>query len=194
MVSGGIWSYSGPKRGEMTILDHLLLWGWIMQRSSQTWFLGFFLALTMVPAYAAGDEALRLEVTEHTDVRHEFSGTVKSYGVTITNLTDRAVTIERGILIEEKTVSGWVQQAGIQAAANCSDFDIGYNWKAPIRLDVHSILAVFPWDGFLCGGQCIASCLRNGHVRPGTYRFVAVIVPGSRKIASPPFEIPPGRF
>jgi hypothetical protein len=174
----------------MEILDRSSLWGWIMRRSSRTGLMVLLLAFTPVLVCAAAEEPLRLEVTEHTDVHHEFTGTAKSYGVTITNLTDHAVTIERGILIEGETRSGWVQQAGIQAVANCGDFDERYNWKAPIRLDAHSTLAVFPWDGFLCGGQCMASCLENGKAGPGTYRFAVVIVPGGRKIASPPFTIP----
>jgi len=172
------------------MLDHTLLWDWIRKPSTQACFLGFCFALALVPACAAVGDSLRLEVTEHTDVRHEFTGTAKSYGVTITNLTDQTVTIERGILIEEKKPSGWVQQAGIQAVASCSDFDIRYNWKAPIRLDAHSTLAVFPWDGFLCGGQCLASCANNGKLGSGTYRFVAVIVPGGGKIAGPSFTLP----
>lgn len=153
-----------------------------------------FLSLILAPARAAVDEPLRLEVTEHTDVHHEFTGTAKSYGVTITNLTSHTVTIERGILIEKKTASGWVRDAGIQAVATCGDLDIEYHWRAPIRLKAHSTLAVFPWDGYQCGGQCISGCLKNGRVGPGVYRFVAVIVPGGKKIASPPFTMLQPRF
>ena len=166
----------------------------MMKRENLIWLMGLFLAFTLVPACAAADEPLRLEVTEHTDVRHEFTGTAKSYGVTITNLTDSAVTIERGIWIEKKMSSGWVHQAGIQAVVNCGDFDSRYNWKAPIRLDAHSTLAVVPWDGFLCGGQCMASCLQNTKIGPGAYRFAVVIVPGGKEIASPPFTMTQPRF
>jgi hypothetical protein len=120
----------------------------IMKRASQIWLMGPFLAFTLAPAWAAVDEPLHLEVTEHTDVAHEFAGTAKSYGVIITNRIDSAVTIERGIWIEKETSSGWVKQAGIQAVANCGDFDYGYNWKAQIRLDAHSTPAVVPWDDF----------------------------------------------
>jgi hypothetical protein len=147
-------------------------------------------ASTMVPACVAADIPLRMEVTVHTDVHHEFTGFAKSYGVTITNLTDSTATIERGILVEKKTSSGWINGGGIEALASCDDFDESYNWKAPISLAPHRTLAVFPWDGFMCGGQCIASCLQNGKQGPGTYRFVVVVVPGGERIASPPFTIP----
>lgn len=150
--------------------------------------MALLLALVMSLVCAAAEEPLRLEVTEHTDVHHEFTGIAKSYGVTITNLTDGAVTIERGILIEMKTPKGWSQEMGIQAVSSCTDFDGRYHWKAPIRLAAHSSLAVVPWDGFSCGGQCISSCQQNVQEGPGIFRFVVVIVPGGKRIASPPFN------
>jgi hypothetical protein len=113
----------------------------------------------------------------------------KSYGVTITNLTESVVTIERGILIEHKIPRGWIQETAIQAVANCTEIDTKYQWKAPIHLEGHSSRAVIPWDGFLCAGQCSEPCRQNVRVH-GIYRFVVVIVPDGKRIASPPFTIP----
>ena len=54
---------------------------WTMSRASVLPAIALFLSLILAPARAAVDEPLRLEVTEHTDVHHEFTGTAKSYGV-----------------------------------------------------------------------------------------------------------------
>ena len=131
---------------------------------------------------------LLLEVKERSDVPHEFK-TAKSYSLTITNLADTAVTIQRGIGIERRTPNGWKQNAGIQAVASCTDYN-HYNWKSPTRLVAHSSLLIYPWDGFLCGGQCEEPCMQNAFSGPGIFRFVVVLIPGDKRIASLPFAIP----
>jgi hypothetical protein len=132
---------------------------------------------------------LLLEVKEYTDVPHEFN-VRKSYGVTITNLSDRTVSIERGILIERKTPKGWIRNEAIEALDNCAHYDQRDNWKAPrapIPIAAHTSLAVYPWSGFMCGGQCEDNCAQNAFAPPGIYRFVVVLLPNSTTIASLPF-------
>jgi hypothetical protein len=51
------------------------------------WLVGVFSSLALVPLSVACQEPLRLEITERTDVRHMFTGTAKSHGLKITNLT-----------------------------------------------------------------------------------------------------------
>lgn len=165
--------------------------GWIGKLTVPTRLTGLLLAFTLGSASTAFGQLLRLEVTEHTDVRHTFTGTAKSYGVMITNLTDHVVTIEHEILIEKEIASGWAQGSGVQAVATCADFDHRYNWKAPIRLKAHSTLAVVPWDGFACAGQCSEGCLQNAPPSPGNYRFAAVIASNGKRIVSPPFTMSP---
>ena len=130
---------------------------------------------------------LLLEVKERSDVPHEFK-TAKSYSLTITNLTDAAVTVQRGIGIERRTPNGWKQNAGIQAIASCTDYN-HYNWKSSTRLAAHSSLLIYPWDGFLCGGQCEEPCMQNAFSGPGIFRFVVVLLPEGKRIASLPFAI-----
>lgn len=161
-----------------------------MKHGSLTRLIGLLLALVSPLSCAAADEPLRLKVSEHTDVHHEFTGKAKSYGVTVSNFNDDAVTIERGISIEKRTAKGWLQDSGIQAVADCIDIDTRYRWKAPILIEGHRSLDVVPWDGFLCGGQCDEACKQNVQVRHGIYRFVIVMVPDGKRIASPPFAIP----
>lgn len=131
---------------------------------------------------------LLLEVKEHTDLPHEFK-TVKSYGLTISNRSDMAINIQRGIAIERRTPEGWKQDTATQAVATCSGYH-QLSWKPPIRLAAHSSLAVYPWDGFQCGGQCAESCMQNVFAGPGIFRFVVVLLPDGKKIASLPFAIP----
>jgi hypothetical protein len=90
-------------------------------------------------------------------------------------------------LVERKTPRGWNQAGAIQALANCTHYDQSYNWKAPTLIGARSSLAVYPWNGLTCGGQCSDACLQNVFVGPGTYRFVVVLVTDSTRIAGPPF-------
>jgi hypothetical protein len=132
---------------------------------------------------------LLLEVKEHIDLPHKFK-TEKSYGLTITNLTGNTVNNERGIAIERKTPEGWKQETAIQAVASCAHYDQSNGWKAPkapVALAPHSSFAVYSWDGFLCGGQCEDNCLANAYSGPGIFRFVVVLLPDGKRIASLPF-------
>jgi hypothetical protein len=152
------------------------------------WLVGVFSSLALVPLSVACQEPLRLEITERTDVRHMFTGTAKSHGLKITNLTGTPITIERGILIERRVSSRWVHETAVQAVDRCENFDVHYPWKAPIRIDPHATLDVVAWDGFSCGGQCPAACMQNTKVASGILRFVVVFQDGKR-ILSPEFSI-----
>ncbi|HLY41966.1 MAG TPA: hypothetical protein VKR52_12185 [Terracidiphilus sp.] len=128
---------------------------------------------------------LLLEAKEYSDVPHEFK-TTSSHGITITNVSNGSISIERGIAIEKKTPQGWTQQTDIQAVAACKDRR--YESKSPLRLAPHGSLAAYPWDGFQCGGQCEDACQQNAYLGPGIFRFV-VALPDRKKIASLPFAI-----
>jgi hypothetical protein len=141
----------------------------------------------------AGDASgpLRLEVTEPKGVAHEFPGGL--YGVTITNTTDGAVAIRRGILIERKTQKAWNPAGEIQALADCTHYVQG-DFKAPTPVAARSSLAVRPWNRASCGsqmykGQCVDACMQNARAKPGTYRFVVILLPDRTRIASPPFLV-----
>ena len=129
---------------------------------------------------------LLLEWWEHDESPHGVIA-ARSYGVTITNLTDKPVAIERLIAIERKTPKGWVQSTAIQAVANCRDKR--YDSKSPVQLAPHSSLAIRSWNGFLCGGQCPEACQQNVRSKPGTFRFVVGLVSDGRKISSLPFAL-----
>ena len=131
---------------------------------------------------------LLLGVKELTGMPHEFK-TTKSYGLTITNLTGSPVAIERGIAVERKTPKGWKQETAIRAVATCKNYSYQHNRKSSIRLAAHSSLTVYPWDGFLCGGQCEESCMQNAFSGPGIFQFVVTLLPDGKKIASLPFAI-----
>ncbi len=131
---------------------------------------------------------LLLEVKERRNMPHEFK-TAKSYGLTITNLSGSPVAIQRGIAVERKTPKGWKQATAIRAVATCKNRGYQQNWKSPISLSAHSSLAVYPWDGFQCGGQCEESCMQNTFSGPGIFRFVVVLLPDGKRLASLPFAI-----
>jgi hypothetical protein len=128
---------------------------------------------------------LLLEVKVHSDMPHGFE-TARSYGLTVTNLTDKPVAVERWIVIERRTPKGWIHDGGIQAVDNCAHYNQN-DWKAPrepVPVAAHSSLAVYPWNGFLCGGQCEQNCLQNAFSGPGIFRFVVVLLPDSKRIES----------
>ena len=126
---------------------------------------------------------------QHTDsTRSPFVTTAPRLGgVTITNLTDSTVPIERGLAIERKTQNGWRQSAMIQAVTACKDRR--YSLKTPISLAPHKSLAVHAWNGFLCGGQCEDACQQNVYSGPGIFRFVLVLPAEGRRVSSLPFAI-----
>ncbi len=129
---------------------------------------------------------LLLEWWEHDESPHGVT-TARSYGVTVTNLTDNPVAIERRIAIERKTPKGWVQSTAIQAVASCRDRR--YTSKSPIHLAAHSSLAVHAWNGLLCGGQCEDACQQNVDSKPGILRFVVGLAPEGKRISSLPFAL-----
>lgn len=131
---------------------------------------------------------LLLEVKIHSDMPHGIE-IARSWGLTITNLTEQPLAIERWIAVERRTANGWKPNSGVQAVASCKEADY-HQGKSPIRLAAHSSLAVHPWNGFVCGGQCEANCLQNVFSGPGIIRFVVVLLPDGKRIASLPFAIP----
>jgi len=136
------------------------------------------------------DRALRLQVAERTDTPHMFTGKAVSHGLTITNLSNGPITIERGIWIEYEMPSGWVHGTNIEAVSKCEVIDPRNNdWKAPVRIDAHATLTVVSWDGWVCGGQCPTACMQNVPAMPGIYRFVLITVPDGRRVVSPTFSI-----
>ena len=93
-----------------------------MKPSKLALLVGVLSSLALAPASVASQEPLRLEVTQRTNVHHMFTGTAVSHGLRITNLTESPITIERGILIERRVSSGWVQDTAIQAVDKCEKF------------------------------------------------------------------------
>ena len=131
------------------------------------------------------DRALRLNVSERSDTRHMFP----FHGLTITNLSNDPITIERGIWTEYETPSGWVRGPSIEAVSKCEVIDPrNIDWKTPVRIDAHATFTVVSWDGWVCGGQCPTACMQNVPAMPGTYRFVLITVPDGRRIVSPTFQ------
>jgi hypothetical protein len=47
-----------------------------------------------------------------------------------------------------------------------------------------------PWNGFSCGGQCVASCRANVRAAPGNYRLAARTCDGMTTIYGPTFRWP----
>lgn len=105
---------------------------------------------------------LLLEVKEQTDVPHVFK-TATSWGVSITDLTDNPVSIERRIAIERKTPKGWKREMGIKTVPSCKDHS--YTEKSPVHIPAHSSLAVYPWGWFpvrrAMRGGLHAECFRR---------------------------------
>jgi hypothetical protein len=131
---------------------------------------------------------LLLEVKIQSDAPHGVE-IPRSWGLTITNLFDKPVAIDRWVAVERRTVNGWKQNSGTQAVASCRDFVYQYDSKSSIRLAAHSSLAVHPWNGFVCGGQCPQSCMQNVYSGPGILRYVVTLLPEGKKVSSLPFAV-----
>ena len=93
---------------------------------------GVILFIPFVCANAA--EPLRLLVTQQNSAPH--LGPVNSYGLAIGNLMDYSIAIQREILIEKQTASGWKRQGVIQAVNTCDKFGSS---NTPVRLDPHAL-------------------------------------------------------
>jgi hypothetical protein len=130
---------------------------------------------------------LLLEVKERRGAPHEFK-TAISYGLTITNLTANPVAIEHSISVERRTPNGWKPDTGIQAVSTCKDQR--YNTRSLTSLAAHSSTSVYPWDGFVCGGQCEQPCMQNAFSGPGIFRFAVILASDGKRISSLPFAIP----
>ena len=108
-----------------------------------------------MPAIARAVEPLFLSVTLHEDTYHTFPS--HTYGLLIANLMDYSVTIKLGILVERQTQSGWQLDRGIQAVSTCDRWEFMATENAPVRIEPHGTLAVVPWDGWYCKGQCLTA-------------------------------------
>ena len=146
-------------------------------------------AVLIVPAFASALKPLHLAVTLRDDTYHAFPS--NTYGLLISNQMDYSFTIKRGILVERQVPSGWKLYRIIQAVSTCEKFDYRFSENETVRIDPHGTLAVVPWDGWACKGQCLAACQQNVPPMPGTYRFIVVTVPGGRRVTSPTFSIEP---
>lgn len=134
---------------------------------------------------AEANGPLLLDLWEHDEAPHGIT-TARSYGLTITDLTDSTVSIERSIAIERKTQKGWKQETAVEATARCRDRR--FNSKSPIHLASHSSLAIQAWNGLLCGGQCADACRQDVYLGPGIFRFVVALHPEGKR-ASLPFAV-----
>lgn len=130
---------------------------------------------------------LRLVVTQQNPAPH--LGPKNSYGLAIANMTDHSVAIQRKILIEKHTPSGWKQQGALQAISTCDEFDDRWSSNSPVRLEPHAIMTVVPSDGWLCGEQCPTPCMQNAPHVPGIYRFVVLMISSGERLESPQFRI-----
>ena len=133
---------------------------------------------------------LEMYVQERTDFQNIFTGMAKSYSLMIENMSNRNISLKRGISIWKKVPSGWSLQSGsIQAIAKCDEFDHHDHLETPIHIPSFGRITLVPWDGSMCGGQCPTSCVKNYPLGPGTFRFEIVVSPEDIKIQSPPFTI-----
>lgn len=133
---------------------------------------------------------LELDVADRTEKHQALTGTAKNYGLTIQNMSKQDVIIMGGITVLKKELTGWSPQLGsVQAVSKCEEFDENYRLEEPVTIPAFHALAVVPWDGFICGGQCPVSCLKNYRLGPGTFRFEVFLLPEHKSIYSPPFTI-----
>ena len=103
------------------------------------------------------------------------------------------VTIARAIGVERRDATGWTAvHTEFNAVSSCPMPDR----PAPAPAAVVSIpaggsLKVVPWRGYTCSGQCETACMANLYLGPGTFRFVATMLPARARVTGPGFALPP---
>lgn len=139
------------------------------------------LALTLAtaaisaPAVLRSDARLRLFATDGGKLRIVSGG--------------RGATIAPVIAVEQAEGGAWRQVGEIGAVDTCGEIgaEIG---DVPIRFTPDQVLSVVRWRGWTCEAQCPRLCGVNIYLGPGSFRFVARLVPSGAQAASNTFVMP----
>ena len=110
-------------------------------------------------------------------------------GLRLINHADHAITIQRGIEIDQGGGFKWAALMMIQAVADCGAYDQNHEWRASVRIAAGAEMDIAPWHGRMCGSQCPEGCAKNTSFGPGSYRFVVITAEGER-LPSPSFTVP----
>lgn len=116
----------------------------------------------------------------------------------VTNQGSAPVTIARAIAVEARDGARWTAvETELNAVESCP---LGPGTRAPAPAPPPAVvvppgrsLRVMPWLGYSCSGQCGGSCTANIYLGPGTFRFVATVLPGGARVAGPAFAMAPER-
>lgn len=111
-------------------------------------------------------------------------------GLTIANTSSGPLIIERAIAVQQRTNAGWRPIiTEFNAVSECRPEPS----TAPVRLEPAARIAIAPWQGYSCSGQCEATCRGNISYAPGTYRFVVKVLPDRIDVVSSSFDLPATR-
>ena len=110
--------------------------------------------------------------------------------VTIDNRGGAMQWVARALTVERRVGARWLPiVTSLDLIAAC---DPRFPRRtAPVRLLPGQSVAVMPWTGFGCGGQCPATCRANVYQGEGPFRIVATLVPSGERVTSPIFSMPP---
>lgn len=125
------------------------------------------------------------------------AGGGKPGSLTIANHGPAPVTIARAIAVEWRDGTKWrTAQTEFNAVGSCPWMRPGGRTPAPVQsvsISPGASLRVVPWLGYTCSGQCAMACAANVYLGPGTFHFVATVLPGGARVIGPAFTLPPER-
>ena len=146
------------------------------------------LAATLVVAAAA-----TLVVAAAAPAGLVLAGGAPPGSLILANRSAGPIMIARAIGVERRDGTSWTAvRTEFNAVSSCPM----PGRPAPAPTSVVSIptgrsLKVVPWQGYTCSGQCEAACMANLYLGPGTFRFVATVLPVRARVLGPSFALPP---
>ena len=98
-------------------------------------------------------------------------------------------------MVERRDGANWKPvQTEFNAVASCPWMRPGAHTPAPaptsyVSIPPGGILKVAPWLGYTCSAQCETACAANIYLGPGSFHFVATVLPDGARVTGPVFAL-----
>ncbi|QYE33266.1 hypothetical protein KZX46_00140 (plasmid) [Polymorphobacter sp. PAMC 29334] len=121
------------------------------------------------------------------------AGGARPGSLNIANRGGGPVTIARAIGVERRDRDGWTAvHTEFNAVSSCPiPGRPVLAAKAAVSIPAGGNLKVVPWQGYTCSGQCENACMADIYLGPGTFRFVATVLPMGDRVTGLNFAMPP---
>ena len=116
--------------------------------------------------------------------------------LTVVNLTGIPQRLRTAVIVEQRGPPGWAAVVTeMNLVAGCDPRGVASDTAACTVLGPQQSLAVPPWLGWSCNGQCQLHCRANIYWGGGPFRFAVLPCDGPARFVSAAFHMPslPGR-